>query len=301
LSGSNGGTKPEATATPIRSRPCIHPRPLPRARRNNSYAGRRERDLLKSFYYFLHQSAPAGAAAPAGQSAAALAVAEAYRAAEWKQRRKGLEIALGFYREETGGRDAAGALSATLSKATDDQLALLEVQKVLERDGANAKAPPGSAALGATGSTRGGEPMSGGYRFVDTPLNETLYRCFCFGLDKHAEKVRSQFKVPDKRWWPIKVRGLAHAHAWTALWEFGASKKSPVGYGFFAEACAAQGAPREAARYAARMPAADAVALLVRLGLLDDARIIAAQHREKHPELLGLVASTIPRDLGART
>ena len=108
MSGSNGGTKPEATATPIRSRPCIHPRPLPRARRNNSYAGRRERDLLKSFYYFLHQSAPAGAAAPAGQSAAALAVAEAYRAAEWKQRRKGLEIALGFYREETGGRDAAG-------------------------------------------------------------------------------------------------------------------------------------------------------------------------------------------------
>ena len=33
------------------------------------------------------------------------------------------------------------------------------------------------------------------WRFVDAPLNATLYRCFCYGQSATAERIRVDFKV----------------------------------------------------------------------------------------------------------
>ena len=90
------------------------------------------------------------------------------------------------------------------------------------------------------------------------------------------------------------MRGLAHAHAWGALWDFSHAKpKSPIGLGPFLEASAEQGARDEAARYAQRMLPAEAVPALLRAGHADGARRIAVQHKEKHPELLATVTAHV--------
>lgn len=58
----------------------------------------------------------------------------------------------------------------------DDHIRLLVFQQQLEQD---------SAASGKT--------------FVGLSVNETIRQCILAGMDKKAEKVRSEFKVPDKR------------------------------------------------------------------------------------------------------
>lgn len=58
----------------------------------------------------------------------------------------------------------------------DDQVRLLVLQQQLEQEHA------------ASGRT-----------FVGASVNETVRQCLLAGLEKKAEKVRSDFKVPDKR------------------------------------------------------------------------------------------------------
>ena len=240
------------------------------------YASSRDAKLLKDFYFHLDQPLPA----------AQLAIREGYRAPEWKQRTAGLGIALDFYEHNASARDGGGQTCATLARATDEQLRLLHAQRQLELDTQGAPPPPGAPPDELRAQQR--------WRFVDAPLNATLYRCFCYGQPHAAERLRVDFKVPDRRWWRLKVRGLAHAHAWPALWDFSHAKaKSPVGLEPFLEASAAQGARDEAARYAARMPPAEAVPALLRVGIPEAARRIAVQHKEKHPDLLTAVSAHI--------
>ena len=56
----------------------------------------------------------------------------------------------------------------------DDQIKLLALQQTLEQE-------------------------SLGKSFVGLSINETLRACLIGGLSKRADKVRSEFKVPDKR------------------------------------------------------------------------------------------------------
>ena len=80
----------------------------------------------------------------------------------------------------------------------------------------------------------------------------------------------------------LKLKGLARAHRWEALWQMSQAKRLPVPLETFAEACANQGALVEANRYAQRLTAAEAVPLLLRIGQIDEAR----QHSGGQPDLL---------------
>lgn len=40
-------------------------------------------------------------------------------------------------------------------------------------------------------------------------------------MSKKAEKLRSDFKVPDKRYWNIKLDTLVQSKDWDGLWAFG--------------------------------------------------------------------------------
>lgn len=57
--------------------------------------------------------------------------------------------------------------------------------------------------------------------------------------EKKAKKIRLEFKVPNKRWWWIKIRGFAAAGKWDSLRRF-SQQKSPIGYKPFAEVCETQ-------------------------------------------------------------
>ncbi|KAL7422143.1 Vacuolar protein sorting-associated protein 16 [Cryptotrichosporon argae] len=50
------------------------------------------------------------------------------------------------------------------------------------------------------------------------------------GLGKRAERVRADWKVPDKRWWWVKLKALAANHDWEGLEAFAKSRKSAIGY-----------------------------------------------------------------------
>ena len=91
------------------------------------------------------------------------------------------------------------------------------------------------------------------------------------------------------------MRGLAHAHAWAALWE-ACPKRPPLGFKHFFDACVEQGARSEAARYAHKLPAAEAVPLLLGIERVDEAREAARAVKEKQPELLRAVNAHVAGD-----
>ena len=225
-----------------------------------AYCRAREPELLKTLYY--HVNRPA--------DAAGLAIREAYKATTWAQRMRGLSIALQFY-------EHSAANLPQLAKATEEQLKLLDVQRQLERDTRGVAPPPGAPPAVAMR-----------FKFIDTPLNETLYKCLAYGQAAVAERLRVDCKVPERRWWRLKITGLSHARNWPALFELGSARRSPIGFKPFVDACIAQGAYDEAARYVPKLPPAEAVPVYLQIGKVDDARRIALQHKEKQPQLLEL-------------
>eukprot|EP00752_Nemacystus_decipiens_P002885 g2684.t1 len=89
--------------------------------------------------------------------------------------------------------------------------------------------------------------------FVDMSVSETLYHLIVVaasggvqqgkhGLDgpqmmAEATALQKRLKVPDKRFWHIKIKALASVGDWEALRKFGSERKSPIGYKPFALAC----------------------------------------------------------------
>mmetsp|Transcript_39765 Transcript_39765/g.100212 ORF Transcript_39765/g.100212 Transcript_39765/m.100212 type:complete len:824 (-) Transcript_39765:9-2480(-) len=147
--------------------------------------------------------------------AATIRVLDAYKKKDLNEKINGLQAAMQKFAE---GKD--GAFSA---KATEDQIRLLLIQKDLENDT--------------------GKP------FLDTSISDTIHRLFLLNMSARAVKLKAEFKVPDKRFWWIKIKALAAMHAWRDLQTFAKEKKSPIGYEPFAEVCVEQGAAEEALLY----------------------------------------------------
>jgi hypothetical protein len=64
--------------------------------------------------------------------------------------------------------------------------------------------------------------------FSGLSLSDTIYNCILIG-DKSESKLKSDFKVPDKRYWWIKIAAYAKLEKWDKLEKF-SKQKSPVGY-----------------------------------------------------------------------
>ncbi|CAM9620876.1 unnamed protein product, partial [Laminaria digitata] len=87
--------------------------------------------------------------------------------------------------------------------------------------------------------------------FVDMSVSETLFHLIVVGatppaggvqgrdgvLLAEASALQKRLRVPDKRFWYIKIKALASVGDWEALRKFGAERKSPIGYKPFALAC----------------------------------------------------------------
>lgn len=68
------------------------------------------------------------------------------------------------------------------------------------------------------------------YKFAGLSVDQFISRLLAEGFSKRAEKVRVDWKVPDKRWWWVKLKALAGIKDWEGLEAFAKSKKSPIGY-----------------------------------------------------------------------
>lgn len=66
--------------------------------------------------------------------------------------------------------------------------------------------------------------------FLGLSVNETMFRLIQSGYSKRAAKVQSEFKVPEKTWWWVRLRALTAARLWGEVEEIGKNKKSPIGW-----------------------------------------------------------------------
>jgi len=144
-----------------------------------------------------------------------IAVVEACTKPDLDGRLKGLNFAAKLYVENKDHQYS--------SKATEEQVKLLLLQKDLEL-------------------TLGGQ-------YIDLSLGETIYRVLIAGDMKRPYKIKDQFKVPDKRFWWIKVKAIGQMRLWTELFSFSKEKKSPIGYEPFVDVCLEQGSTVEASKY----------------------------------------------------
>ncbi|XP_053114089.1 vacuolar protein sorting-associated protein 16 homolog isoform X2 [Hemicordylus capensis] len=90
------------------------------------------------------------------------------------------------------------------AKATEDQIKLLRLQRRLQDDF--------------------DKP------YLDYSLHDTVYNLILDGNQKRAEQLYRDFKIPDKRFWWLKISALAEREDWEELEKFSKGKKSPIGY-----------------------------------------------------------------------
>lgn len=64
-------------------------------------------------------------------------------------------------------------------------------------------------------------------------LNETILRLIEKGNGKRAAKLQSDFKVPEKTWWWLRLRGLVARRDWREIEEVSKQRRSPIGWEAF--------------------------------------------------------------------
>jgi len=262
-----------------------------------SYAGLQDRSGLKGLYTHAGRSL----------DAARVALRDAYRCSRPEERLRALGVAselLALDRALSGApaaREAAEAQAllrsqidlelATIGLSPPDSALLVNSGDCLnsggaeagrERDFANSGVSFGDnfGAYGGFAQGLGVAPPPE-FRFIDTSLSQTLHTCFLYSQGRRAAKLRSEFRVPDKRFWHIKIRALASCRDWEALEELARERKSPVGYGPFIEACVAAGNLEEGKKYISRLGSArEKATFLVRFGCVDEARELAVLSKD---------------------
>ncbi|XP_038256029.1 vacuolar protein sorting-associated protein 16 homolog [Dermochelys coriacea] len=142
------------------------------------------------------------------------------------------------------------------AKATEDQIKLLRMQRRLQDD---LDKP-----------------------YVDYSLHDTVYGLILDGNHKRAEQLYRDFRIPDKRFWWLKIGALAEREDWEEMEKFSKSKKSPIGYLPFVEICMKHHNRHEAKKYTARVTPEQRVKAHILVGELDQAADAAIEHKNEN-------------------
>ncbi|CZR57193.1 related to vacuolar protein sorting VACUOLELESS1 [Phialocephala subalpina] len=66
--------------------------------------------------------------------------------------------------------------------------------------------------------------------FTGLSVNETMFKLIRLGYGSRAKKVQSEFKVPERTAWWIRLRALVAKRDWNDLEEWSKTRKSPIGW-----------------------------------------------------------------------
>ncbi|OAY57326.1 protein VACUOLELESS1 isoform X1 [Manihot esculenta] len=134
--------------------------------------------------------------------------------------------------------------------------------------------------------------------FVDSSISDTIRTCIVLGNHRAAMKVKTEFKVSEKRWYWLKVFALATIRDWDALEKFSKEKRPPIGYRPFVEACIDADEKSEALKYIPKLadPRERAEAF-ARIGMAKEAADAASQ--AKDGELLGRLKLSFAQNTAA--
>ena len=125
--------------------------------------------------------------------------------------------------------------------------------------------------------------------FLDQSLHQTIFQLTVSNNHKLVEQMRKEFKIPDRRFWWLKILALAENNDWSELDRFSKLKKSPIGYEPFFEVCVNKGNMAEAQKYLVKVSSENLVKCHIRMGQLDQAADLAFQNRNE--DELNLVLS----------
>ena len=125
--------------------------------------------------------------------------------------------------------------------------------------------------------------------FLDKSLHETIYELTLSNNHKLVEQMRKEFKIPDRRFWWLKILALAENNDWPELDRFSKLKKSPIGYEPFFEVCINKGNTAEAQKYLGRVSSENVVRCHIKMGQLEQAAELAFHN--KNEDELNLVLS----------
>ena len=123
--------------------------------------------------------------------------------------------------------------------------------------------------------------------FVGQSVNETIFRLIRSGGLKRAAKLQSEFRVPERAFWWLRLRGLIAKRDWTELEELAKTKKSPIGWEPFFNEILVAGNTRVAGLYVAKCTAVgykERVEMYVKCNLVGKAAEEA--HKAKDMEAL---------------
>uniref|UniRef100_A0A336MYR0 Vacuolar protein sorting-associated protein 16 homolog n=1 Tax=Culicoides sonorensis TaxID=179676 RepID=A0A336MYR0_CULSO len=128
-------------------------------------------------------------------------------------------------------------------------------------------------------------------RFIGLSLHDTIRQILLLGDIKQADKLKSDFKVPDRRYWWLRLQVLAENDKWDEIEKFSKTKKSPIGYEPFVEIALNHNNLTEAKKYLPRCRDETKVKWHIRAGLYREAAFYAYEQKDMQSLL------TIHRDV----
>lgn len=118
----------------------------------------------------------------------------------------------------------------------------------------------------------------GKIKFFGQSVSETIRTCILNNMSKKADRVKTEFKVPDKRFWYLKLHALTAMRDFDALDAFARSRRSPIGYEAFVRHLVETGHLKQAALYVMRCDGPKRVGLYV---LCEDWRAAGRECKER--------------------
>ncbi|KAK3692170.1 Vps16, N-terminal region-domain-containing protein [Podospora appendiculata] len=83
--------------------------------------------------------------------------------------------------------------------------------------------------------------------FTGLSVNQTMFKLIRLGYHGRAKKIQSEFKVPEKVTWWIRLQALVAKRDWNEIEEISRARKSPIGWEPFYNQTLLAGNPRLAA------------------------------------------------------
>ncbi|CAG8258947.1 unnamed protein product [Penicillium salamii] len=107
--------------------------------------------------------------------------------------------------------------------------------------------------------------------YLGLSLNETIYRLIRAGYSKRAQKIQSEFKMPEKTFWWLRLRALVAKRDWGELEEIAKVKKSPIGWEPFYNEILGAGNTKLASGFVPKcthLPPAERIEMWVKCGMI---------------------------------
>ncbi|XP_026330192.1 vacuolar protein sorting-associated protein 16 homolog [Hyposmocoma kahamanoa] len=120
-----------------------------------------------------------------------------------------------------------------------------------------------------------------GESFIGLSLHDTVKKLLKLGEIKLADKLRAEYRMPDRRYWWLRILTLAEMNHWEDLDKFSKTKKSPVGYEPFVDACLKYNKNDEALKYLPRCRDDIKVKYYVKAEFYEEAARVAFEQKDE--------------------